>query len=64
MNVARIFPQAATDFASFDYLRRRFYVNDNSWHSWAILFWCGAVAGVTSLSLMLPIDFLRYRTGT
>lgn len=61
MNIARIFPQAAADFASFDYLRKRFYVNDGSWHSKAVLFGCGAVAGFTSVSLMLPVDFLRYR---
>lgn len=60
MNIMRIFPQAATDFASFDYLRRLYYVNDGSWHSWAVLFGCGAVAGIVSTSLVLPIDFLRY----
>jgi hypothetical protein len=59
MNIARIFPQAAADFASFDYLRKRYYVNDGTWKSKAILFVCGAVAGVTSTSLMLPVDFLR-----
>lgn len=60
MNIARIGPQAAADFASFDYLRKRFYTNDGSWRSKAVLFACGSSAGIASTTLMLPIDFLRY----
>lgn len=61
MNMVRIFPQAAADFASFDYLRKRYYHNDGSWHARFTLFGCGAAAGISSTSLMLPIDFLRYQ---
>lgn len=60
MNVLRIFPQAALDFATFDYLRNRFYHNDGSLRSRVILFLCGAAAGFVSSTVMLPVDFLRF----
>lgn len=59
MNVFRIFPQAALDFATFDYLRSRFYQNDGTFRSRLILFMCGATAGFVSSTVMLPVDFLR-----
>ena len=62
LNIARIFPHAAIvfikiikDFAVFDYMRTRFYINDGSLKQQIVLFGCGAIAGVSSLTVTTPI---------
>lgn len=68
LNVARIFPHAAIvspwiiqDFSIFDYLRRRFYKKDGTNIQQIVLFACGATAGVTSLTVTTPLEFVRVR---
>lgn len=43
------------DFATFDYLRGRFYKNDGSNKQKIVLFLCGAAAGISSLTLTTPL---------
>ena len=49
------------DFAVFDYLRTRFYKNNGSLKQQIVLFSCGAFAGVSSLTITTPIEFVRVR---
>lgn len=43
------------DFAVFDYLRGKYYKADGSWQQKAVLFFCGASAGICSLTATTPI---------
>jgi hypothetical protein len=45
----------------FDYLRQRFYRNDGTTRQQVQLFLCGALAGVTSLTVTTPLEFVRVR---
>jgi len=49
------------DFAVFDYLRAHFYIKDGSFNQQIVLFLCGATAGVSSLTVTTPIEFVRVR---
>ena len=49
------------DFATFDYLRGKFYTKDGSLKARIILFWCGALAGVVALTCTDPLEFVRIR---
>lgn len=46
------------DFAVFDFLRAHFYDNTTD-KSRLRLFFCGAVAGVCSMTATTPIEFVR-----
>ena len=43
------------DFAVFDFVRKRFYVNDGSARSKAILYMCGASAGCSAITITTPL---------
>ena len=49
------------DFATFDYLRGKFYKKDDSAHQKIVLFLCGATAGLSSLTITTPLEFVRVR---
>lgn len=49
------------DFGVFDFLRARYYKKDDSLRQKIHLFFCGALAGMSSLTATLPLDFIRVR---
>lgn len=54
-------PSKTKDFAVFDYLRHHYYTKDGTFKQQIVLFCCGAVAGVSSLTVTTPIEFVRVR---
>ena len=49
------------DFAVFDFLRGKYYKADGTWQQKVVLFFCGASAGICSLTATTPIEFVRVR---
>ena len=49
------------DFSVFDFLRTRYYRKDGTLKQQVTLYLCGACAGITSLTLTTPLEFVRVR---
>ena len=49
------------DFTVLDYLRTRYYRKDGTPFMQMVLYLCGASAGLTSLTITTPLEFVRVR---